>query len=98
MEETADDEFPPPPDAKAHEEEHGPPSEENDEPVFNESDVQNLRDIFNLFDKESQGSIEASDLEAILTSLKRNPDEAREMLAAAEGGRVSFDEFLDLMA
>jgi Ca2+-binding EF-hand superfamily protein len=100
MEEASEEEFPLPPDSKQHEQEHGLPSEHEEEPVFSESDIQNLQDIFSLFDKDKQGSIEASDLEAILTSLKRDPDEARDMLAKAEqeGGKISFDQFVDLMA
>ena len=36
---------------------------------FTEDEIQNLRDIFDLFDKEKQGFIELKDLEAIMTSL-----------------------------
>ena len=71
-----EDEFPPPP-GQDNREESGI-AEDDDQPdaVFNESDIQNLQDIFNLFDKDQSGKIGPSDLEAILTSLKRNPEEA----------------------
>lgn len=47
---------------------------------FTEDEVQNLRDIFDLFDKERAGRIDVKDLEAIMTSLQRDPFEARAML------------------
>ncbi len=75
-----EDEFPPPPgtDNQDHKDIH---ADDTPDAVFNESDIQNLWDIFNLFDKEQAGAIGPNDLEAILTSLKRNPDEAQNMLS-----------------
>lgn len=69
---------------------------------FTEDEVQNLRDIFDLFDKEHSGRIDVRDLEAIMTSLQRDPTEAKLMLSSqiASGGdtqSVSFDEFITLM-
>ena len=72
---------------------------------FTEDEIQNLRDIFDLFDKEKTGRIDMRDLEAIMTSLQRDPAEARMMLnanAEAAGSHeeklsVSFDEFINLM-
>ena len=61
---------------------------------FTEDEVQNLRDIFDLFDKEKQGRIDIKDLEAIMTSLQRDPAEAR---ALHGEGPVSFDQFIGLM-
>lgn len=55
---------------------------------FTEDEVQNLRDIFDLFDKEKQGRIDLKDLEAIMTSLQRDPAEARVLHG---DGPVSFD-------
>jgi hypothetical protein len=68
--------------------------------AFNDEDIQNLKDIFDLFDKDQSGKIEASDLENILTSLKRDPEEAHQMLNDIDpnhDGQITFDEFLDLM-
>ncbi len=62
--------------------------------------MQNLKDIFELFDSNKTGKIETKDLENILTSLKRNPEEAREFLEEinpAEEEYISFDEFVKLM-
>ena len=78
---------------------------------FSDEEIQNLREIFDLFDKESNGSILANDLEAIMQSLQRDPDEAKDMLIqirqnkkdkegdqAPEGDdKVQFDEFIQLM-
>ena len=48
--------------------------------VFSENEVQSLKDIFELFDKEKQGRIEMKDLDAIISSLERDPVEAKEIL------------------
>jgi len=47
---------------------------------FTEEEVQNLRDIFDLFDKEKNGHIEQKDLEAIMNSLQRDSSEAQEFV------------------
>ena len=44
---------------------------------FTEDEIQNLKDIFDLFDKDRTGRIDIRDLEAIMTSLQRDPAEAR---------------------
>ena len=49
---------------------------------FTEDEIQNLKDIFDLFDKDRTGRIDVRDLEAIMTSLQRDPNEARMMLHA----------------
>ena len=72
---------------------------------FTEDEIQNLRDIFDLFDKEKTGRIDMRDLEAIMTSLQRDPAEARLLLNANqeaagsldEKQSVSFEEFINLM-
>ena len=48
---------------------------------FSEEEIQNLKEIFDLFDKENQGSIISSDLDAIMQSLQRQPEEAQMMLS-----------------
>lgn len=47
----------------------------NEAQRFSEDEVQNLREIFDLFDKEKQGQIDAKDLETIMGSLQRDPSE-----------------------
>jgi Ca2+-binding EF-hand superfamily protein len=60
-----------------------------------------LKDIFDLFDKNKTGYIEMRDLEAIMTSLQRDPSEAREMLKSANPANqedtITFDDFINLM-
>mgnify|MGYP000931649859 CR=1 FL=1 len=48
--------------------------------LFADNDVENLKEIFNLFDKESNGKIDFKDVETILTQLKRDLDQARVIL------------------
>lgn len=48
---------------------------------FSQEEVQHLREIFELFDREKTGTISISDLEAIMSSLNRDPTEARVLLS-----------------
>ena len=59
--------------------------------------MQNLREIFDLFDKEKQNRISAKDLETIMGSLQRDPAEVRDFVDNAQDGTITFDEFIDLM-
>jgi len=47
---------------------------------FSEEEVQNLKEIFDLFDKQQVGTINIKDLEAIMQSLQRDPEEAKSLL------------------
>ena len=47
---------------------------------FSDEEIQNLKEIFELFDKDRKGTINMKDLEAIMQSLQRNPEEAKEIL------------------
>jgi Ca2+-binding EF-hand superfamily protein len=40
---------------------------------FSDEEIQNLKEIFDLFDKQSEGAIQISDLDAIMQSLQRDP-------------------------
>ena len=67
---------------------------------FTEEEVQNLKEIFDLFDKDQAGFIEVKDLETIMGSLQRDPNEVREFVENIDpnsSGRITFDEFLKLM-
>lgn len=59
---------------------------------FTEDEIQNLKDIFDLFDKDRTGRIEVRDLEAIMTSLQRDPNEARMMLQANQEAAGSMHQ------
>jgi Ca2+-binding EF-hand superfamily protein len=58
--------------------------------------VQNLKEIFDLFDKEKNQTINVKDLETIMGSLQRDPAEVREFIDDL-GQEISFDQFIDLM-
>ena len=71
-----------------------------DDNKFTDEEIQNLREIFDLFDKEQGGYIEVKDLETIMGSLQRDPNEVREFVENIDpnsSGRITFDEFLKLM-
>lgn len=57
---------------------------------FTEDEVQNLREIFDLFDKEKQQKINSKDLETIMGSLQRDPAEVREFIDQL-GEEITFD-------
>ena len=59
--------------------------------------MQNLRDIFDLFDKQQTGSINAKDLDTIMGSLQRDPAEVRDFIDNLQSDLISFDEFISLM-
>ena len=48
--------------------------------AFSEEEVNHLREIFELFDRDKVGSISIKDLEAIMQSLNRDPEEAKLLL------------------
>ena len=58
--------------------------------------MQNLKEIFDLFDKEKNQTINVKDLETIMGSLQRDPAEVREFIYDL-GQEISFDQFIDLM-
>ena len=81
-----------------------PISQDQQEPEafnsFTDDEVQNLKEIFDLFDKEKSGYIEVKDLETIMGSLQRDPNEVREFVENIDpnsNGQISFEEFLQLM-
>ena len=58
--------------------------------------MQNLKEIFDLFDKEKNQTINVKDLETIMGSLQRDTAEVREFIDDL-GQEISFDQFIDLM-
>lgn len=61
--------------------------------AFSDDEIQNLREIFDLFDREKQGTIEAKDLHTIMGSLQRDPAEVNDLIAnmgAGEDSRITF--------
>lgn len=73
-------------------------TQEQNAQQFTDDEVQNLREIFDLFDKEKTGQISARDLETIMGSLQRDPEEVREFIDRLQDeGTISFDDFIALM-
>lgn len=67
---------------------------------FTDEEITNLRSIFEMFDPNRTGYIEVKDLETIMGSLQRDANEVRDFVDRLDpnsNGRISFDEFLDLM-
>ena len=72
---------------------------------FSPDEIENLKEIFFLFEKEKKRSIKLSDMEVIMQSLQRNPEEAKVLLIQIrqiEGidensENISFEEFIKLM-
>ena len=72
---------------------------------FSPEEIENLKEIFFLFDKEKQGNIKLADLEAIMQSLQRDPEEAKTLLSQIrvsngmdeQNDNISFEEFIKLM-
>ena len=72
----------------------------NKQSEFTEDEIQNLREIFELFDKEKTNQISINDLETIMGSLQRDPEEVKELIERIDpnnNGLISFNEFINLM-
>lgn len=67
---------------------------------FTEEELQSLKDIFDLFDREKNGRIEMKDLDSIMLSLQRDPSEAKDILKQLDPNHedfITFSEFMLLM-
>ena len=68
--------------------------------MFSEEEIQNLREIFDLFDKEKNGTIDVKDLHTIMGSLQRDPAEVEDLIdqiGEGENARIDFEAFVNLM-
>lgn len=73
--------------------------------LYSSEEIENFRCIFEMFDKERQGFIGVPDLQTIMRSLGRDPNEAGELMTTLEltaanedsDGRINFEDFLKLM-
>jgi len=74
---------------------------------YSQEEKDALAGIFSLYDKDQSGYICVDELNGILTKIGRSPDDAKKIIAQAEevekgtdgnDGKISFDEFLELMA
>ena len=67
--------------------------------MYSQEEIENFRTIFIMFDPEKTGFVQITDLETILNSLGRDPEEAKELVGGLEleDNRLSFEEFLKIM-
>ena len=67
--------------------------------MYSQEEIENFRMIFVMFDPEHSGFVGVKDLETILKSLGRDPEEAADLVADMElaDNRMSFMEFLKIM-
>ena len=66
-------------------------------PVFDEAQLKHYRDLFDSFDKDSSGAVDANELSAMCESLGMivNPADIASMIEAADednSGQIEFDE------
>ena len=67
--------------------------------MYSQEEIENFRMIFIMFDPEKTGFVGLKDLETILKSLGRDPDEATDLVVDMHlaDDRMSFMEFLKIM-
>lgn len=67
--------------------------------MYSQEEIENFRMIFIMFDPEKTGFVGVKDLETILKSLGRDPNEATDLVADMQlaDDRMSFMEFLRIM-
>ena len=68
--------------------------------MYSKEEIENFRCIFDMFDKEKSGFVDIQDLQTIMKSLGREPDEAQELVEGLQldsDNRLSFEEFLKIM-
>ena len=67
--------------------------------MYSAEEVENFRMIFIMFDPDKTGFVGIKDLETILKSLGRDPEEANDLVAEMQlqDDRMSFLEFLKIM-
>jgi Ca2+-binding EF-hand superfamily protein len=67
--------------------------------MYSQEEIENFRMIFIMFDPEKTGFVGIKDLETILGSLGRDPEEANDLVDGMQlaDERLSFMEFLKIM-
>ena len=68
--------------------------------LLSEQEICELREAFNIFDKDSDGSIPLDKLILLLKSLKQNPtqNEIKELAETFGNLKINFNQFLIIMA
>lgn len=68
---------------------------------FSPEEVENFKKLFDIFDKDSSGAIDVSDMEEVMEKLGKDPAQARSYLDEIDpnhDAKISFDEFLNMLA
>ena len=68
---------------------------------YTEEDIDNLRKIFSLFDKENEGMIAISDMHELMQNLGKTKQEARVIVNAIDvnhDSKIEFEEFVQLLS
>lgn len=72
--------------------------------MLGDDDVKQMREIFQMFDRENRGCISAANITALLTQLtgtSMSVEDMRDLVAEVDvdgDGQITFDEFLSMMA
>mmetsp|Transcript_6859 Transcript_6859/g.9484 ORF Transcript_6859/g.9484 Transcript_6859/m.9484 type:complete len:160 (+) Transcript_6859:57-536(+) len=77
--------------------------EKNYDSKKHEKEVEEMREVFDLFDKDSDGTITISELGVVLKSLKKNFNQKQleEIIKKVDkngDGQIDFEEFLKMMS
>lgn len=81
----------------------GPASARSPVEVLSDEQIQSLKDVFDLFDKDHSGSISTSELGDVMRSLGQNPTDAelQDMVNEVDtdnSGTIEFNEFMAMMS
>ena len=71
--------------------------------ILTEEQVHEFREVFEMFDNDGEGAIDAQELATVMRALGQNPTQAEleEMVKRVDSdgsGQIEFEEFLQLMA
>lgn len=77
---------------------HGePPQMPAGQMQFSDDEMQHLKEIFDLFDRDKTGSISLRDLEAIMQSLNRDAEEAKQLLLQLRQQNATDDQPVEML-
>ncbi|OMJ74556.1 hypothetical protein SteCoe_26487 [Stentor coeruleus] len=67
---------------------------------FPPEEIENFKKLFDIFDKDSSGAIDVSDMEQVMEQLGKDPARARSLLDEIDpnhDGKIGFDEYLKML-
>ena len=77
-----------------------PPPPPQPKVILNQEQLDEIREIFNLYDRDRSGTLTVDELSKALSSCGMEPEEIEELFGQSDenaDGVVSFDEFAKLM-